>query len=66
MHFNYSNPIEREYAAKFRDAELPFKLYDIPEITAVTHLWDDEYLQKQFYGDPHSKHVEKSKNNHFM
>ena len=66
MHFNYSNPTEREYAAKFRDAELPFKLYDIPEITAVTHLWDDEYLQQQFYGDPHSKHVEKSKNNHFM
>ena len=66
MHFNYSNPVERGYAEKFREAELPFKLYDVPEFTAASQLWDDTYLENQFHGDIHGKHVEKSKNNHFM
>ena len=66
VHFNYSDPLERSYAALFRDAELPFKIYGVPEFTAVSQLWDDAYLQQQFYGDVQGKHVEKSKNNHFM
>jgi hypothetical protein len=28
QHFNYSNPIERDIAYKFRDAEIPFKVYE--------------------------------------
>lgn len=51
QHFNYSNPTEREMARKFRDAELPFKLYDIPEVTQAGHKWTDEYVSKQFDGD---------------
>jgi len=66
MHFNYSNPVERGYAEKFREAELPFKVYDVPEFTAASQLWDDTYLENQFHGDIHGKHIEKSKNNHFM
>jgi hypothetical protein len=48
MHFNFSDPIEREAARKFRDAELPFKLYDIPEITKATAKWTDEYVNNHF------------------
>jgi hypothetical protein len=48
LHFNYSDPVELEAARKFRDAELPFKLYDVPEITDAGILWTDEYLTKEF------------------
>lgn len=53
LHFNYSDPVEREAAKKFRDAELPFKLYDIPDITEAGIKWTDEYLAEQF-GDTRS------------
>jgi Cupin-like domain len=50
LRFNYSNPEELELAAKFRDAELPFKLYDIPEVTAATLKWTDDYVAENFDG----------------
>jgi len=50
LHFNYSDPVEREAARKFRDVELPFKLYDIPEVDHVTALWTDDYVSQQFDG----------------
>ena len=37
-------------ARKFRDAELPFKLYGIPEVSAATKKWTDEYVAEQFDG----------------
>jgi hypothetical protein len=46
LHFNYSNPTERAAAERFRSAELPFKVYDVPDIP--TALWTDEYVAKQF------------------
>ena len=64
QHFNYSDPAERAVAAKFRDAELPFKIYNSPEIDHVVDLWTDEYLTEQLDGK--HAHVEKSDNNHFM
>jgi hypothetical protein len=48
LHFNYSDPVEREAARKYRDAELPFKIYNVPELTAAGELWTDEYLTKEF------------------
>jgi len=48
IHFNYSDPVELAAARRFRDAELPFKLTDVPEVTAATLQWTDEYLTKQF------------------
>lgn len=48
LHFNYSNTKERAMAQRFRDAELPFKLYDIPELRTVATKWTDEYLSEQF------------------
>jgi hypothetical protein len=64
MHFNYSDPVERSYAEKFRDAEVPFKVYGVPEFNAVAGLWTDDYLQKSLVGK--EQHVEKSDTNHFM
>lgn len=64
-HFNYTDPVEREMAEAYRDAEVPFKIYNIPEFMHTSSLWSDEYLVKAFreHGE---QHVEKSKNNHFM
>jgi hypothetical protein len=49
--FNYSNLEERQMALSFRKAELPFKLYDIPEIEKVVNLWTDDYLKRQMKFD---------------
>ena len=46
LHFNYSNPRERQAAELFRDAELPFKVFDIPDIP--TEKWTDEYIITHF------------------
>ena len=48
LHFNYSDPAERVMATRFREAHLPFKVYDIPDIDYVTKLWTDEYVHEQF------------------
>ena len=53
LHFNYSNPEERAAALKFRQAELPFKLYDVPEVTAAGIQWTDDYVSQHF-DTPHS------------
>ncbi len=65
QHFNYSNPIERDIAFKFRDAEIPFKVYNVPEFEAAKLKWNDEYLSSQLRGR-FSSHVEESTSNHFM
>ena len=65
QHFNYSCPIERQIAIQFRDNELPFKLYDIPNVKEVVKLWNDEYLSKIMKKDMTIR-IEKSKTNHFM
>ena len=64
LHFNYSDPLERSYAIKFRNAELPFKVYDIPEFDYVKDLWTNEYLNDVFKDE--LNYVERSKSNHFM
>ena len=63
QHFNYSDPAERAMAAKYRDAELPFKLFGVPEFAEVSRLWTDEYLMENISEDPHA---EASDSNHFM
>ena len=39
---------ELEMSRKFRDVELPFKLYDIPELEAARVKWTDEYVASNF------------------
>jgi hypothetical protein len=48
IHFDYTNPEELEAAAKFRDAKLPFKLINVPEVMAAGDKWTDEYVADQF------------------
>jgi len=62
--FNYSDPREKAAAEEYRNAELPFKLYDVRELTMVQQRWTDEYLIKNMA--TMTPHVEESSNNHFM
>lgn len=64
QHFDYSKPEERAMAQKYRDEEVPFKLYNVPEVDAVSLKWTDEYLQRNL--DAFGFRVERSANNHFM
>lgn len=64
QHFNYSNPRERKMAEIYRDAEVPFKLYDIPELDEVRRKWTYPYLANAMKYS--WARVEESKDNHFM
>lgn len=66
QHFDFGNPAERAMAEKFRNAELPFKLFNMTEFTDVANLWTDKYLHDQLMTNLRRSHVEKSKDNHFM
>jgi hypothetical protein len=66
QHFNYSNPVERAWALEFRQAEVPFKMYDVPEFAATGAKWSNKYLATQFEGAGYSATTETSKDNHFM
>jgi hypothetical protein len=50
MHFDYSNEKEREMALNYRNAELPFKVYNVPDVDAATIKWTDEYVTAGFDG----------------
>jgi hypothetical protein len=64
QHFNYSSLYERKLSEVFRNAELPYKLYNVPEVDVVSKRWTDTYLRKNFKSQTY--HVEKSTSNHFM
>jgi len=65
QHFDYGNPEERAMAERYRNAELPFKLFNITEFHHTAHLWSNQYLHEQLKMQARS-HVERSKDNHFM
>jgi hypothetical protein len=48
--FNYSNPEELLMAEKYRNAEVPFKVFGVPEIEAVAEKWTDKYLTTKMMG----------------
>lgn len=50
IHFDYTIPKEREAAAKFRDARLPFKVINVPEVVAAGQKWTDDYVSRFFDG----------------
>jgi hypothetical protein len=74
LHFNYSDPNQRAAALKFREAELPFKLYDVPEVTEAGIKWTDDYVSQHFDavhsfwsgGPPRSKGTCQESPNHFF
>jgi Cupin-like domain len=59
QHFNYSDPVQLKMATLFRDAELPFKLYGVPDVDAASHKWTDDYVAAMF-GDHASGIFERS------
>ena len=66
LHFNFSDPKELEMARKFRDADLPFKLFDVPEVQAANLKWTDEYLSKHFDIEGRANgHTSESPNHYF-
>lgn len=48
QHFDYQNPSHIEAAIKYRELEFPFKMVNVPEISAATERWTDDYLNAQF------------------
>ena len=48
LHFDYQNPQDLEAAQRFRDAKLPFKLVNVPEVALAGDKWTDEYLSYNF------------------
>ena len=65
QYFDFGNPAELEMALAYRDAEVPFKLYNVSEFNLAAAKWSDAYL-KDVFTRTRSTHVESSKNNHFM
>ena len=48
QHCDYNDPDQMAMALKFRDEELPFKVYNVPEVVSAGRKWTDEYVSSQF------------------
>jgi len=69
LHFDYSNVTQRNAAMKFRDAEIPFKVYNVPEINIASIKWTDAYVSRGFKKSSNKAaaqgHCQQSDNNYF-
>ncbi|KAL3922455.1 MAG: hypothetical protein SGILL_002196, partial [Bacillariaceae sp.] len=72
IHFDYNNPQDMEAALKFREAALPFKITNVPEVVEAGKKWTDEYVSHyfdatfQYQGVPHSEGLaQESADNYF-
>lgn len=64
-HFDYQNKSQQTAAYNYREAELPFVAYNIPELDEVAKKWSNvDYLQKMLGTKKYR--TETSDNNHFM
>ncbi|KAG2778382.1 hypothetical protein PC129_g17787 [Phytophthora cactorum] len=63
--FNVSDPYEFRLAQMFREMEVPFVAYGIPELTAATERWTDEYLTAKLSRKVSYK-VHVANDSHFM
>lgn len=50
QHFDFQDPEQINAAVKYRDLELPFKVYNVPELTKANKKWTDEYVASNFNG----------------
>jgi hypothetical protein len=64
--FDFGNVTERAIAARYRDAEIPFKIFNLAEFDVVSSLWTDQYLEENIQKGKQAFTVEISKSNHFM
>jgi len=54
QHFDYNKEEELQAAIQYRELELPFKVYNVPEIVAAGRKWTVDYLSSHFDGDNHA------------
>ncbi|OWZ18193.1 hypothetical protein PHMEG_0007755 [Phytophthora megakarya] len=64
-HFNVSDPYEFRLAQMFREMEVPFVAYGVPELSAAVERWTDEYLTEKLNPKTFYK-VHVANNSHFM
>mmetsp|Transcript_8588 Transcript_8588/g.21512 ORF Transcript_8588/g.21512 Transcript_8588/m.21512 type:complete len:779 (+) Transcript_8588:100-2436(+) len=48
IHFDFNDPDDMKAAEAFREAKLPFKVTNVPEVIAAGNKWTDEYVSKHF------------------
>nr|CCA20289.1 conserved hypothetical protein [Albugo laibachii Nc14] len=60
--FNISSPYEFRLARLFRDMQVPFVSYGVPELDKVTRAWTDEYLEDQMRSISLEIHITKDPN----
>ena len=64
-HFDFSDSTGREAAENYRKAELPFVVYNVPEVNEVVNKWSDvDYLNGRLKNQRYRS--ETSTSNHFM
>jgi hypothetical protein len=64
-HFDYQNKEDYQKAMRYRTAERPFVVYNIPEVNDVVKKWNDlDYIHKKLGNKKYR--TETSKTNHFM
>ena len=64
-HFNYQNKEQKALALEYRNEEVPFVVYNVPEIDEVVTKWSDmDYLHSRLGSKKYRS--ETSKDNHFM
>lgn len=64
-HFDYQDPVENKKAWAYRKAEVPFVVYNMPEVDEVVRKWSDvDYLDSKL--GKKAYRTETSKDNHFM
>ena len=64
-HFDYQNATQLAQAYTYRSAELPFIVYNVPEVDNVVRKWSDVDYIHQKLGSKNYR-TEASKTNHFM
>jgi hypothetical protein len=66
-HFDFQNPAELKQAFAYRDAEVPFLAYNLPDLNNVVKNWHNlDYLQSKLGGKKAKHRTETSEDNHFM
>jgi hypothetical protein len=64
-HFNYLNVTEVQIALRYREIEVPFVMYNIPEVDDVVKKWNNlDYLSSKLGSKAYR--TETSTSNHFM
>jgi len=65
-HFDYQNPEDYKKIFTYRDAEVPFVVYNMPQVNDIVKKWNNlDYLMKRV-GPDTKYNAETSKDNHFM